>query len=100
MTEEERYAAKAAARRKSCRCTSRPGPPQAWPVTVDVLLLDPATEPVALQFLLEAFGFRGTARDRHRRRERSILEATPLAAAFIDVEVETTRASTAWACAT
>ena len=86
MTEEERYAAKAAARRKS-RAARLAQARRNEAVTVDVLLLDPAPEPVALQFLLEAFGFR-VQRATDIAGATGILEATPLAAAFIDVEVE------------
>ena len=86
MTEEERYAAKAAARRKSRACTSRPGPPQRGGDGRRAAAR-PCDRTGRAQFLLEAFGFR-VQRATDIAGANAILEATPLAAAFIDVEVE------------
>ena len=86
MTEEERHAAKAAARRKS-RAARLAQARRAGTLLEDVLLLDATTEPVALEFLLEAFGFR-VVRVRDVAAAAVALASTPLAAAFVDIDVE------------
>jgi CheY-like chemotaxis protein len=86
MTEEERHAAKAAARRKSRAARLAQAGQSAAPLH-DVLLVDGTDEPMALESLLEAFGFR-VVRAIDFAGAASALETTPLAAAFIDVDVQ------------
>ncbi len=86
LTEEERHTAKAAARRKS-RAARLTQARRAGTQLEDVLLLDATTEPVALDFLLEAFGFR-VLRVRNIAAAMGAIASTPLAAAFVDIDVE------------
>jgi len=85
LTEEERHAAKAAARRKS-RAARLAQAGQAGAPLHDVLLVDDGAEPIPLEFLLEAFGFR-VLKVSDFAGAAITLETTPLAAAFIDIDV-------------
>lgn len=85
MTEDERRAAKAAARRKS-RAARLAQARKEGKVLEDVLLLDGNSAPDPIAALLEAFGFcvqRMTDVDA----AMGVLESTPLAAAFLDLTV-------------
>ncbi len=84
LPEAERVEAKAAARRASRRARLAQTASPAADAPRDVLLLDPAAEPVALGLLLEAFGF--VVHRAHNITEAvAVLERTPLAAAFLDI---------------
>lgn len=85
LTDEERHAAKVAARRKS-RAARLAQAGRAGAPLHDVLLVDGTTEPIALEVLLEAFGFR-VLRASDFARAAIALETTPLAAVFIDIDV-------------
>lgn len=87
LTEEERHAAKAAARRKSRAARLAQAGRAGTAPLHDVLLVDGSAEPAALEFLLEAFGFR-VLKASDFAGAASALETTPLAAAFIDIDVQ------------
>lgn len=86
MTEEERHAAKEAARRRS-RAARQAQARQDAPLVTDILLLDAKAPPDPIAFLLEAFGFR-VHRVAAIDAALKVLEETPLVAAFIDLGVE------------
>ena len=86
LNEEERRAAKAAARRKSRAARLAQAGRAGTAPLHDVLLVDGSAEPAALEFLLEAFGFR-VLKASDSAGAASALETTPLAAAFIDIDV-------------
>ena len=83
MTEQERHAAKEAARRRA-RAARIAQARRDGHLPVDVLLLDAKSEPDPIGSLLEAFGFRV-----HRAADIDgaikVLQETPLAAAFVDL---------------
>jgi len=83
----DRRATKAAAKRASRRARLAQSAADAADTPHDVLLLDASPEPVALGLLLEVFGFR-VQRVGTIAAAMSVLERTPLAAAFIDVDVQ------------
>ena len=89
MTEEERHAAKEAARRRA-RAARIAQARKDGNLPVDVLLLDAKSEPDPIAYLLEAFGFRV-----HRAADidgaLKVMEETSLAAAFIDLGVAETQ---------
>lgn len=86
-TEAERQAAKEAARRKSRAARmAHARVPGAVAEVREVLLLDGKPEPGALAVLLDAFGFR-VMRATDIAGAVSVVETTPLAAAFLDCSV-------------
>jgi two-component system cell cycle response regulator len=80
-------AAKAAAKRASRRARLVQATADAADAPRDVLLLDPSPEPVALGLLLESFGFQ-VHRVGSIAAAMSVLELTPLAAAFLDADAQ------------
>ncbi len=83
----DRGATKAAAKRASRRARLAQAATDAAAAPRDVLLLDPSPEPVALGLLLEVFGFQ-VHRVGSITAALSVLEQTPLAAAFLDAEAQ------------
>jgi CheY-like chemotaxis protein len=86
-TATDRRATKAAAKRASRRARLAQSAADAADTPHDVLLLDASPEPVALGLLLEMFGFR-VQRVGSIAAAMSLLERTPLAAAFIDADAQ------------
>jgi CheY-like chemotaxis protein len=84
-TAADRRAIKAAAKRASRRARLAQSAADAADTPHEVLLLDASPEPVALGLLLEMFGF-SVQRVGSIAAAMSVLERTPLAAAFIDVD--------------
>ncbi len=87
LTAVDRRATKAEAKRASRRARLAQSAGDAADTPCEVLLLDASPEPVALGLLLEVFGFR-VQRVGSISAAMSVLERTPLAAAFIDVDAQ------------
>jgi CheY-like chemotaxis protein len=83
----ERRNAKAAAKSASRRIRMAQVAADAANAPRDVLLLDPSSEPLPLGALLEMFGFQ-VHRIGSIAAAMSVLERTPLAAVFLDVDVQ------------
>lgn len=85
LSDAERAAAKAEARRASRRARLRQSARAAADAPRDVLLYDPASGPLALTALLEAFGFT-VHRAENVATAVGLLSRVPLAAAFLDAD--------------
>jgi len=83
----DRRASKAAAKRASRRARLTQAAADAADAPREVLLLAPSPEPVALGLLLELFGFQVHRVDSIAA-AMSVLERTPLAAAFLDADAQ------------